>query len=97
MKVKIEITGKMMFCEYASKEVLMAEAKDEILRLSNSLNDEHIIGISDSMTAQEKIEVIRMIIKQVVVTRLGKYILEMMIENKVTGEKRTLIINTKKM
>lgn len=49
------------------------------------------------MTAQEKIEVIRMIVKQVVVTRLGKYILEMMIENKVTGEKRTLIINTKKL
>lgn len=30
MKVKIEITGKMMFCEYASEEVLMAEAKDDL-------------------------------------------------------------------
>lgn len=30
MKVKIEITGKMMLCEYASKEVLMTEAKDDL-------------------------------------------------------------------
>lgn len=28
--VKIEITGKMMLCEYASKEVLMEEAKDDL-------------------------------------------------------------------
>jgi len=95
-KERADILEKKTFEDMQYYRKAMNEANNEIIRLTNSLNDEHIVGINDNMTAQEKIEVIRTIVKQVVVTRLEKYILEMMIENKVTGEQRTLIINTKK-
>lgn len=95
-KERADILEKKTFEDMQYYRKAMNDANNEIIRLTNSLNDEHIVGISDNMTAQEKIEVIRTIVKQVVVTRLKKYILEMMIENKVTGEQKTLIINTKK-
>ena len=85
------------FNELQGYKLSLQNAESERQRLSDLIeNDDTMISITDTMSIAQKRSIVNYIIDNIIVRKLSFYVAEITISNKLTGETRTLVVNTRR-
>lgn len=96
-KQRADELERRAFNELYTYKTKMEDAQVERQRLLDLIqNDETLVTITDTMTIAQKRSIVNYIIKSITVQKLSFYVTEFVIENKITGEIRTIVYNTRK-
>lgn len=96
-KQRADELERKTFNELQGYKQTLQNAETERQRLLDLIeNDKTMIAITDTLTIAEKRSIVNYIIADVVVRKLSFYVAEIVATNKITGEIRTLIVQTRR-